>query len=214
MGARNLVTHLDELLDVDVETSAPTDGQALVWGASEGLWVPGSVSGGGASSGAEMVRAVAGWTTQTVPSGSSTNKLTIATPSVDTGPFFDPGAPTVLTAPTDGLYLIGAQAGASDNTALTWLRVLKNGSVLPASTSAFPDQPTGFHMALSTTVLAPLEAGDEVSFNLRHDHGSSRNLYTSGTGCWIVRLTDDGDGTIDGGTFADAGSGTVDGGSL
>lgn len=37
---------LDDLTDVDVSTSAPLDGQVLVYDDASGLWVPGSVSGG------------------------------------------------------------------------------------------------------------------------------------------------------------------------
>jgi hypothetical protein len=40
---------LTDLSDVDVVTTAPTDGQALVYDDASGLWVPGSVSGGGSS---------------------------------------------------------------------------------------------------------------------------------------------------------------------
>lgn len=41
----NWVTQLDELVDVDVDTTPPSDGQALVWDATDGLWVPGTVAG-------------------------------------------------------------------------------------------------------------------------------------------------------------------------
>lgn len=38
-----------------VATTAPSDGQALVWSASAGTWQPGTVSGGGGGSGAVLV---------------------------------------------------------------------------------------------------------------------------------------------------------------
>lgn len=38
---------LDDLTDVDTTTSAPTDGQALVYDSASGLWAPSTVSSGG-----------------------------------------------------------------------------------------------------------------------------------------------------------------------
>ena len=38
---------IDDLLDVDTTTAAPTDGQALVWDNANSKWEPGTVSGGG-----------------------------------------------------------------------------------------------------------------------------------------------------------------------
>jgi len=38
---------LDDLQDVDTETTPPTDGQALVWDDADQLWVPGDVASGG-----------------------------------------------------------------------------------------------------------------------------------------------------------------------
>ena len=46
------VTELAGLDDVDVSTTAPTDGQALIWNNSGGVWEPGTVSSGGGGSGA------------------------------------------------------------------------------------------------------------------------------------------------------------------
>ena len=40
-------TSIDALSDVDTTTSAPTDGQALVWNTAGSKWLPGTVSGGG-----------------------------------------------------------------------------------------------------------------------------------------------------------------------
>ena len=40
-------TSIDALSDVDTTTSAPADGQALVWSAAGAKWLPGTVSGGG-----------------------------------------------------------------------------------------------------------------------------------------------------------------------
>jgi hypothetical protein len=40
-------TSIDALSDVDTTTSAPTNGQALVWNAAGSKWLPGTVSGGG-----------------------------------------------------------------------------------------------------------------------------------------------------------------------
>lgn len=38
---------IDDLTDVDTATTPPTDGQALIWDEASGLWIPGTVSGGG-----------------------------------------------------------------------------------------------------------------------------------------------------------------------
>lgn len=43
----NLASHLSVLSDVDVTTTAPSNGQALIWNATEGKWKPGSGGGGG-----------------------------------------------------------------------------------------------------------------------------------------------------------------------
>lgn len=40
---------LGDFLDVDLDTTAPADGQALVYDDASGLWVPGTVSGGGSA---------------------------------------------------------------------------------------------------------------------------------------------------------------------
>lgn len=42
------VHYLDDLVDVDTTTTAPTNGQALVWDSATSKWKPGSVAGGGA----------------------------------------------------------------------------------------------------------------------------------------------------------------------
>ncbi len=41
---------IDDLTDVDTTTSAPSNGQALVWNSTNSEWEPGTVSGGGGSS--------------------------------------------------------------------------------------------------------------------------------------------------------------------
>lgn len=46
---------LDSLSDVDTSTTAPTDGQTLVFHAATGLWVPGTISGGGSGGSAGRV---------------------------------------------------------------------------------------------------------------------------------------------------------------
>lgn len=38
---------IDILTDVDTTTTAPTDGQALIWDNANSIWIPGTVSGGG-----------------------------------------------------------------------------------------------------------------------------------------------------------------------
>lgn len=46
-GGGGGVADLDDLTDVDVTTTPPTDGQALVFDVGDSLWKPGDVSGGG-----------------------------------------------------------------------------------------------------------------------------------------------------------------------
>jgi hypothetical protein len=45
------IDHLRQLADVDVTSTPPTAGQALVWDAGLSLWVPATVSGGGGGGG-------------------------------------------------------------------------------------------------------------------------------------------------------------------
>jgi len=54
-------TSIDALSDVDTTTSAPTNGQALVWSSAGSKWLPGTVSGGGGGTLASRA-AVAGTT--------------------------------------------------------------------------------------------------------------------------------------------------------
>jgi len=45
---------IDDLTDVDTTTSAPTDGQALVWVDADSEWVPGDVASGGGGGGSNL----------------------------------------------------------------------------------------------------------------------------------------------------------------
>lgn len=40
------LSYLDELIDVDLDSTAPTDGQALLYDADSDTWIPGTVAGG------------------------------------------------------------------------------------------------------------------------------------------------------------------------
>lgn len=44
---QGVTLELDDLADVDTTTTAPTDGDTIVWDDSSGLWVPGTGAGGG-----------------------------------------------------------------------------------------------------------------------------------------------------------------------
>jgi hypothetical protein len=67
-------TSIDALSDVDTTTSAPTDGQTLVWSSSGGKWLPGTISGGGG--GTLAARAAVAATTASL-ANSATGNLTI-----------------------------------------------------------------------------------------------------------------------------------------
>lgn len=47
-------TDLDDLTDVDTTTTAPNDGEALLYDSGAGLWLPGAVSGGGGGGGGAL----------------------------------------------------------------------------------------------------------------------------------------------------------------
>jgi hypothetical protein len=77
---------LDNLNDVDTTTTPPTDGQALVYVDADGLWKPGTVSGGGGGTSYERSRAVpliADFTLQNSNSG------VVVDGSGSTGVYFD-----------------------------------------------------------------------------------------------------------------------------
>jgi hypothetical protein len=67
-------TSIDALSDVDTTTSAPTDGQTLVWSSAGGKWLPGTISGGGG--GTLAARAAVAATTASL-ANSATGNLTI-----------------------------------------------------------------------------------------------------------------------------------------
>jgi hypothetical protein len=67
-------TSIDALSDVDTTTSAPTNGQTLVWSSAGGKWLPGTISGGGG--GTLAARAAVAATTASL-ANSATGNLTI-----------------------------------------------------------------------------------------------------------------------------------------
>jgi hypothetical protein len=67
-------TSIDALSDVDTTTSAPTNGQTLVWSSSGGKWLPGTISGGGG--GTLAARAAVAATTASL-ANTATGNLTI-----------------------------------------------------------------------------------------------------------------------------------------
>ena len=67
-------TSIDALSDVDTTTSAPADGQALIWSSAGSKWLPGTVSGGGGGTLASR-SAVAGTTASLA--NTATGNLTI-----------------------------------------------------------------------------------------------------------------------------------------
>ena len=77
------------------------------------------------------------------------------------GDLFDPAAPTVLTAPLDGLYAVAATVFLQnlDVGAIASVRIGTAGAVVAASDA--PADSTGT-VSLSTATLVPLSAGQEV----------------------------------------------------
>jgi len=67
-------TSIDALSDVDTTTSAPTNGQTLVWSSSGSKWLPGTISGGGG--GTLAARAAVAATTASL-ANTATGNLTI-----------------------------------------------------------------------------------------------------------------------------------------
>jgi hypothetical protein len=68
------VTSIDALSDVDTTTSAPADGQTLVWSSAGGKWLPGTISGGGG--GTLAARAAVAATTASL-ANTATGNITI-----------------------------------------------------------------------------------------------------------------------------------------
>lgn len=62
-------TKLDDFTDVDTSTTAPTQGQALVWNNSDSLWVPGTIETGGGGGGGGASRGVGSVTLQALRTG-------------------------------------------------------------------------------------------------------------------------------------------------
>lgn len=67
-------TSIDALSDVDTTTSAPTNGQTLIWSSAGGKWLPGTISGGGG--GTLAARAAVAATTASL-ANTATGNLTI-----------------------------------------------------------------------------------------------------------------------------------------
>ena len=67
-------TSIDALSDVDTTTSAPTNGQTLIWSSAGGKWLPGTISGGGG--GTLAARAAVAATTASL-ANTATGSLTI-----------------------------------------------------------------------------------------------------------------------------------------
>ncbi len=59
VDVRISATSIDSLSDVDTTSSAPSNGQALVWNSTTSQWAPGTVSGSGSGSGIDEGDAIA-----------------------------------------------------------------------------------------------------------------------------------------------------------
>ena len=60
VDTRIAATSINALNDVDTTTTAPTNGQALVWNSTTSQWAPGTVSGGGGSGAVDSVNGQTG----------------------------------------------------------------------------------------------------------------------------------------------------------
>lgn len=98
---------LDDLTDVDTTTTAPADGDTLVYDATSGLWLPGAPSGGAA----EHFRYIIDFTTTATTATSETVSLS----SGASGAFASAGvslSSDVITLPV-GKWLLGLTVEAT-----------------------------------------------------------------------------------------------------
>lgn len=102
--ARIAAASIDDLSDVDTNTAAPTDGQALVWNNADSEWEPGDVGIDGVSSTAADPDVLANWT---VDSSQIIGVGSFGTPGNEIS--FGEGHPRDLSFKPDGtkLFIVG-----------------------------------------------------------------------------------------------------------
>ncbi len=92
--------------------------------------------------------------------------------------------PSRLTAPADGLYLVGGGNRLDNTTARVINRLAVNGvDVAPQAET----HGSGF-LGDTNVVLLALSAGDYVEAQIYHNSSGARNTLPEGCGFWIVQL--------------------------
>lgn len=177
---------LDDLTDVDTTTTAPTDGQALVWSVGDSLWIPGDVAASGLpASGAYVVKS----SDQSIPNITPT-MVSWATEVFDTGGYFDTGANTRLTVSEDGVYLVQASLGyaPSNTTGYRTTDIYVDGS-LHSQGNALPS--SSLYCIPKVSAILSLTAGQYVEVQAQQNSGSARNVsaYSHLTYFSIVKLS-------------------------
>lgn len=181
-GAANL----DALTDVDVSTTPPTDGQALIYDLASTLWKPGAGAGGGAGVTPHhaTVYQAAG---QSVGNGVYTPDWTYlsfagATPQVNQGAMFASGAPDRLTFQRAGTFDIkggwahnGTNATATDT--IMGLNLYSAAGVLVA-TVAEARYFGIFECANTITAQVTVTAGQYVRVFVYQTTGGTRTTNT------------------------------------
>ena len=168
---------LDDLTDVDLTSTAPADGDSLVYNSGSGLWVPQAVGSGGSSYGARVERT----TSQSVPNATTTT-ISFDTEHADDGGLADLATnATRLTIPTAGWYVVtGYLAWTNNGTGGRQASLRKNGSdiavqfLAPVSASYF------IHMNVSMVVNCA--TGDYLELAAWQDSGAARNVLA---GAWM-----------------------------
>jgi hypothetical protein len=179
-------TSLVDLIDV-TGTDYAADGEALVFDAATGLWMPGAVAAAGGSSqpvddGAHVSRVATQSLTNTTAAA-----ITFDTEVRDDGGYYDAGSPTRLTITNAGWYVLtGSVQFAANATGLrrAYFRVNNTTDYSVASVNAVSS--AGLVTVPVAAAVLYLAAGDYVELWARQDSGGSLN--TALAECQIHRL--------------------------
>lgn len=181
----------DDLTDVDMSTTPPTDGQVPVFDEASGLWVPGTVTGGATSAfvGAKVLRSAA---------YNLVNAVITAFPfdaeDYDTDGFHDNAANnTRLTVPAGkgGTYLAGCAVGVDNapSAGRFLVQIRKNGVDVPGGRHE-QAMASGVNRFSTPSVSVPvlLAAGDYLEGAYYQDSGASRTAAIPLCALWAHRI--------------------------